>query len=47
LREDEMGGAMTQMGQKMHIEFWWKNMKEVGYLEDLAVGRKQVLKFIL
>jgi hypothetical protein len=31
----------------MHVAFWWENMKEVGYLEDLGIDGKLVLKFIL
>lgn len=40
-------GQMTHMGQNMCIAFWWENMKEVGYLEDLGIDGKLVLKFIL
>jgi hypothetical protein len=31
----------------MHIGFWWGSRKERGYYEDLDVGRRIILKWIL
>jgi len=30
--------------KKMHTEFWWGNLKEIGQLEHLGVGRAVILK---
>jgi hypothetical protein len=36
------------MGRKgMHIVFWWKSQKERDHYEDLEVGGRIILKWIL
>jgi hypothetical protein len=34
------------MGEEMHAEFWWGNLKERGHLEDLDVCEKVIVKFV-
>jgi hypothetical protein len=34
-------------GKGMHTGFWWKSWNEGGHYEDLDVGRRIILKWIL
>ena len=39
-----MAGHVAHLGRKrMHTRFWWGNMKEREYLEDLATEGKIIL----
>jgi len=31
----------------MNTEFWWTNLKKKGHLEDLGIGGRMILKWIL
>jgi hypothetical protein len=43
-----LAGNVTRTGRSgMHIGFWWKNQKERDHQEDLDVGGRIILKWIL
>jgi hypothetical protein len=38
-------GHVTRMEEtKMHIEFWWRNLKEGDHLQDLGLEGRIILK---
>lgn len=43
-----MGGVCCIWGRRyMHKDFWWANLKERYYLEDLGVDGRTLLKWTL
>jgi hypothetical protein len=40
-------GHVAPIGRIMHIGFWWESQKERGHYEDLDVGGRIMLKWIL
>jgi hypothetical protein len=40
-------GHTASVGRKIHAGFWWGNLKERDYLEDLDVDGKIILKRML
>jgi hypothetical protein len=39
---------VARMGKRgMHIRFWWKSRKEIDHYEDLDVGGRIILEWIL
>jgi hypothetical protein len=32
--------------EEMHVEFWWRDLKELDRLEDLGVDERIILKLI-
>ena len=37
---NKMDGTCNTHGVKVHVGFWWENLRERNYLEDLGVERK-------
>jgi hypothetical protein len=37
----------THGGIRMHVGFWWENQKKRGQYENLDIGGRIILKFIL
>jgi hypothetical protein len=33
-------------GKELHTSFWWGNLKEIDYLEDLSADGRIILKWI-
>jgi hypothetical protein len=45
---DEMDRGYSIHGVKgIHVGFWWENQKEGDHLEDLELGGRIILKWIL
>ena len=42
--KNEIDMACSMYGEKMYTRFWWGNMKERGYLEDLMLDKRIILK---
>jgi hypothetical protein len=42
-----MGRACSTHRKKMHIGFWWESQKERDHYEDLDVGGRIILRWIL
>jgi len=43
----EKGGYLARMwGGEVHTDFWWGNLWERNYLEDLVVEGRMILKWI-
>jgi hypothetical protein len=41
-------GHIAHMGRRrMHVRFWWEGQKERDHQEDMDVGGKIILKWIL
>jgi hypothetical protein len=47
-RRMRWAGHIAQMGRRgMHIGFWWETRKERGHEEDLDVGGRMILRWML
>jgi hypothetical protein len=44
---DEIGKLYTMKEKEVHTKFCFKNMKEIDHMEDLGIGGKLILKWIL
>jgi hypothetical protein len=41
-------GHVAQMGRReMHMGFWWKSQKERDHLENVDIGERIILRWIL
>jgi hypothetical protein len=48
IKEKDGWGMSHILGRmKLHTEFWWGNLKEEDYFEDLGGHERMILKFIL
>jgi hypothetical protein len=51
IKEKEMGGSVTDMGEKrtaeMHTVFCWGTLEERDHFEGLCVGERIILKWFL
>jgi hypothetical protein len=48
VKENEMGGACSKNGgEGKHVGFWWEVLKERDHKEDLDVGGRIILRWIL
>jgi hypothetical protein len=41
------GHVLRAFTRGMHVGFWWESQKEIDHQEDLDVGRRIILKWIL
>jgi hypothetical protein len=47
-RRMRWAGHVARMGEKrMHVGFWWESQKERDHREDLDIGRRIILEWIL
>jgi hypothetical protein len=46
-RREKGKPCSTHERRGMHARFWWKRQKEVDHREDVDVGRRTILKWIL
>jgi hypothetical protein len=47
-RRMRLAGHVARMGRRgMHIGFWWESQKERDHYEDLDVGARIILEWIL
>ena len=47
IMDGEMGGACYTAGERRNTRFWWGNLKERDHSEDLEIGERVILKWML